>query len=69
MLSTLFRKDWLRQSREYEIGCQCKFNADGMKKLFEERMSEYCKLMLDIECTKLKGIQNFIGYSKYFVRK
>ena len=57
MLSKLFRADWLSPSGEYGIDGHCKFNANGMKKLFEERMSSYCKLMLDIECTKLKGIK------------
>ena len=55
MMSKLFRSDWLSPSREYEIADHFKFKADGMKKLFEEGMTSYCKLMLDVECTKLKG--------------
>ena len=57
MLSKLFRSEWLSSSKEYGIDGHCQLDADGMKKLFEERMSSYCKLMLDIECTKLKGIE------------
>ena len=55
MISKLFRSEWLEPSEEFGIYQADKFNAKGMRKLFEEGMSAYCKLMLDIECTKLKG--------------
>ena len=66
MMSNLFRSDWLSPSREYEIDAHFKFDANGMKKLFEEGMSSYCKLMLDVECTKLKGIKPRLPDNSHF---
>ena len=64
MISKLFRPEWLSPSREYGIDPHLKLNAKGMRKLFEDGMSSYCKLMLDIECSKLKGTSgpNLFGY-------
>ena len=55
MISKLFRPKWLSPSIEYGIHNRYNFNAKGMKKIFNACMESYCKLMLDIECTKLEG--------------
>jgi hypothetical protein len=55
MISKLFQAEWLKSSGEFGINSRFKFDSEGMRKIFDEGMKSYCSVMLDIECTKLKG--------------
>ena len=70
MISKLFQPEWLKSSREFGIDKRFKFDSEGMKQIFDEGMSSYCKVMLDIECSKLKGKRNlnFNQFMKYFYK-